>query len=85
MTALLPEARILAMARTLAEKANECCYRSDGYEEDMAKAIAEAIRIAVAETAEACALVCDSIARDATKPLERAAAEIRRRAWESHG
>ena len=35
-----------AKASSLAEKANECCYRSDGYEEEMQQEILLALRAA---------------------------------------
>lgn len=38
------------VARRLAEKANECCHRSDGYEEDMQAAILAAL-LAASEAA----------------------------------
>ena len=33
-------------AKALAEKANECCYRSDGYEEELEKLILAALETA---------------------------------------
>ena len=42
---MTPEQR----AFNLAEKANECCYRSDGYEEDLATLICEQIKDAERE------------------------------------
>lgn len=40
-------------AAELAAKANRCCYRSDGYEEDMKAAILEALNAAIKEALEA--------------------------------
>lgn len=37
------------LAEQIAQKANECCYRTDGYKEDMAKAMQQAILQACAE------------------------------------
>lgn len=42
-------------AEALASKANECCYRSDGYEDDMKATILEHLRAVV----EACAEVAE--------------------------
>jgi hypothetical protein len=46
-----PSVKLEDIARELAEKANECCCRSDGYEEKMRDAILFALR----ETAQAAA------------------------------
>lgn len=45
---MTPEER----AKPIAEAANECCHRSDGYEEDIAAQIAAAIRQAENEALE---------------------------------
>jgi hypothetical protein len=54
---------ISALALLMAEFANSCCYRSDGFEE-AANAFSEAaILRAVEAEREACAKVCDGTAR----------------------
>jgi hypothetical protein len=73
---------ISALALLMAEFANSCCYRSDGFEE-AAKAFAEdAIRKAVAAEREACAKVCESLFDhddDSCNEAEKCAAAIRMR------
>ena len=53
---------IEALAKKVAEYANTCCYRSDGFEEDVLKVARDAIVEAVAAEREACAKVCDEMA-----------------------
>jgi hypothetical protein len=52
-------ADIIAAAMRIAEKANECCYRTDGYEEDIrdeiARALMERDRAATKKERERCA------------------------------
>lgn len=52
---------IEALARKVAEYANTCCYRSDGFEEDVLKVAREAIAESVAAEREACAKVCEDL------------------------
>ena len=52
--------RIEELAQAVAYFANECCGRKDGYEQDVAKQAADAIRTAVREALEEAGGVCET-------------------------
>jgi len=58
------------LAKKVAEYANTCCYRSDGFEEDVLKAVREAIDAAVTAEREACAKVCEDFDFNTREEIE---------------
>lgn len=50
---------IQAKAKELAERANRCCHRNDGYEEDLASAIEAALREAAGAASTLLPVVID--------------------------
>jgi hypothetical protein len=63
---------IEALANKVAEYANTCCYRSDGFEESVLNVAREAITEAVAAEREACALKCEITSRHPSSLWEEA-------------
>ena len=58
------------IADMIAGEANKCCYRSDGYREDIYKMALIGLRGAVLAEREACAKVCEDMADGALQAAE---------------